>query len=148
MKVSRLPNAVSLRALPQVNSLVEILASVGRHRFPFCGGAPRTDNDRLNDHDFQRFFTRRCRLSVKAGRNPMSASHLRMVRSVPKGDLSLKVVGRGERLKRGDRDLSKPGYAKTLFPLDTGTNIGARCVFDWLQWSTGLACFDRTTSMR
>src|SRR6476620_8789299 len=31
--------------------------------------------------------------------------------------------------------------------MDTGTNIGAWCVLDRLQWSTGLACFDRTAGM-
>jgi hypothetical protein len=39
-------------------ALVEILASVGRHRFTFCGAAPRTGNDRLKDHNVQRSFTR------------------------------------------------------------------------------------------
>ena len=33
-------------------ALVEILASVGRHRFLSCGAAPGTSNDRLKDHAF------------------------------------------------------------------------------------------------
>ena len=36
-------------------ALVEIPASVGRHRFHFRGAATRTGKDRMKDHDFQLF---------------------------------------------------------------------------------------------
>ena len=40
------------------------------------------------------------------------------------------------------RSQREAGATLWVFPLDTGANIGAGCVFDRLQWSTGHACSD------